>query len=66
MLVCAGASVCVCVCVCVCARACVCVRMCPSVCVCVLRIVSRDNILFFKNTLIIIIWHSLCLPSQSL
>ena len=41
MLVCVGASVCVCVCVCVCARA--------------LRIVSRDTILRFKNTFIIII-----------
>ena len=36
MLVCAGASVCVCVCVCVCVQ--------------MLRIVSRDKILCFKNT----------------
>ena len=41
MFVCVGASVCVCVCVCVRAY--------------VLRIVSRDKILRFKNTLIIII-----------
>ena len=50
ILVCAGA--CVCVCVCVCARACV--RVC--VCARVLRIVSRDQILRFKNTFIIIIY----------
>ena len=42
---CAGACVCVWVWVCVCV----------CVCVCVLRIVSRDKILHFKNTFIIII-----------
>ena len=41
----------VCVCVCVC----VCVSVCVSVHVYALRIVSRDKILRFKNTFIIII-----------
>ena len=49
MFVCAGASVCVCVCVCVYVCVCVCV------CVYVLRLVSRDKILCFENTFIIII-----------
>ena len=49
MLVCAGA----CVCVCVCVRACV--RAYMRMCVYALRIVSRDNILRFKNIFIIII-----------
>ena len=49
MLVCACACVCVCVCVCACACACACVCVC--VCVCV----SRDKILRFKNTSMIII-----------
>ena len=47
MLVCAGASVYVCVYVCVC--------VCVCVCGCKLRIVSRNKIFGFKNTLIIII-----------
>ena len=34
---------------------CVCVCVCVTVSVCVLRIVSRDKILRFKNTFIIII-----------
>ena len=42
---------CLCMCVCVCARACVCARVYTYA----LRIVSRDKILRFKNTLIIII-----------
>ena len=68
--VCACVRVCVCacvrVCVCACVRACgACVRACVCVCVCVcvrarvcvyaLRIVTRDKILRFKNTFIIII-----------
>ena len=52
-----------CVCVCVCVRACVRACVCVCVCVCVsararvyaLRIVSRDKILRFKNTLILVV-----------
>ena len=49
----------VCVCVCACVRACVCLCVCVCVCGCLcvcvytLRIVSRDKILCFKNTLIL-------------
>ena len=52
MFVCAGASVCVCVRTHVCVCVCVCER--ERECVYVLRIVSSDTILRFKNTLIII------------
>ena len=48
MLVCAGVTVCVCVCVCARARA----RA--------LRIVSKDKILRFKTTLIIIYYYLFC------
>ena len=51
MLVCAGA----CVCVCVCMSAYMHAYVCVCVCVYALRIVSRDKILCFKNTFIIII-----------
>ena len=56
--VCTRACVCVRVCIYVCVRACVCVRSCVRACermyVCALRIVSKDRILRFKTTLIII------------
>ena len=51
MLVCAGASVCVCVCLCLCMCMCVCARA--------LRIVSTDKILCFKNTLLLLLGHSI-------
>ena len=47
---------------CVCGCLCVCVCVCVHACVhaCVLRIVSRDKILRFKNTFIIVIIITVC------
>ena len=53
LCVCVCARVCVCVCVCVHAHVCMCSCMC--VCLYALRIASKDKILHFINTLVIII-----------
>ena len=55
LCVCVCVCACVCLCVCVCVHAHVCMCSCMCVCLYALRIASKDKILHFINTLVIII-----------